>query len=46
MSFQLTSENKKGRGGSDVLRKLVPGRNGSDDESAVANRRTSGSRDD
>jgi len=46
MSFQPASENRKRRGGSDVLWKLVPDRNDSDDESEVANRRTSGSRND
>jgi len=44
MSFQPASENRQWCGGSDVLWKLVPGRNGSDDESEVTNRRTSCSR--
>jgi len=39
MSFQPASDIKKRGGGSDALGKLVPGRNGSDNESAVTNRR-------
>jgi len=48
MGFGETGFGETGRhrcGRSDVLRKLVPDRGGRNDESAVADRRTSGSRD-
>jgi len=45
MSFQPASKNKLRCGRFDVLRKFVPDRGGHDDESVVADRRTSGSRD-
>ena len=45
-NYYSEDRTRKRHGGSDVFGQLVPDRNGSDDENAVTNRRTSGSRDD
>ena len=44
-SFQPVSKNRQRCGGSDVLGRLVPDRGGHNDKTAVANSRTSGSKD-